>query len=186
MLARIKLEDNELGEAAGTVRRKRPLSWRRRPMRRQEGSKGGIKAGLLAEKLFNTSSAAPAARSSRLLEPYTATTRGSSQQHRSRSSIRQVKKFAPAIGADVAFNDLARSWPAEQAAGSASQPVLRPVLILRIGLRHLARRRCRHDCEAEYPTRKGRPDEGTPQHVAWVRPRCGPNRSAGCSAPGRS
>jgi hypothetical protein len=39
MLAGIQLEDNELGEAGGKVRRKRPLSSRRQPMRRQEGSK---------------------------------------------------------------------------------------------------------------------------------------------------
>jgi hypothetical protein len=39
MLARIKLEDNELGEAAGKVRRKPALSSRRQPMRRQKGSK---------------------------------------------------------------------------------------------------------------------------------------------------
>jgi hypothetical protein len=76
MLAGIQLEDNELGEAAGKVRRKRPLSSRRQPMRRQEGSKP-----VYPPKLFNTSPATPASRSSRLLEPYTATTLGSSQQH---------------------------------------------------------------------------------------------------------
>jgi hypothetical protein len=46
-----------------------------------------------------------------------------SREHRSRSSIRQIKKFAPAIGADVALYDLAGAKLAKQAAGGASQPV---------------------------------------------------------------
>ena len=66
-----------------------------------------------------------------------------SREHRSRSSIRQIKKFAPAIGADVALYDLAGAKLAKQAAGGASQPVFRPVLILRVGVGHFLLRRRR-------------------------------------------
>jgi hypothetical protein len=51
------------------------------------------------------------------------------------------QKFAPAIGADVAFHDLAGAGLPEQAASGASQPVLWPVLILRVGLRYFLLRR---------------------------------------------
>ena len=93
-----------------------------------------------------------------------------SREHRSRSSIRQIKKFAPAIGADVALYDLAGAKLAKQAAGGASQPVFRPVLILRVGVGHFLLRRRRP--EAKDSTAKRRMHQGAPQHGAWVRPRC--------------
>jgi hypothetical protein len=38
----------------------------------------------------------------------------------------------------------------------------------------------------EDPARKRRPDQGSPQHPAWVRPRCEPSRNVGCCGPDRS
>jgi len=76
MLAGIQLEDNELGEAAGKVRRKPPLPSRRQPMLRQKGSKP-----VYSPKTVQHVAGGAGQPVSRLLEPYTATTRGSSQQH---------------------------------------------------------------------------------------------------------
>jgi hypothetical protein len=113
--------------------------------------------------------------------------RGSKRRNAtSRHSIRQIKKFAPAIGADVAFHDLAGARLAEEAAGGASQPVFRLILIFRISLRDLLLRRCRRDCEPEDAAGQRRLDEDAPQHAARVRPRCGPSRSADCCGPARS
>ena len=75
------------------------------------------------------------------------------------SSIGQIKKFAPATGADVAFYDRAGAGLTEQAASGASQPVLRPVLIFCVGLRHLPLRRCRRGRPAEDHTGERRPDQ---------------------------
>src|SRR5205823_34403 len=100
--------------------------------------------------------------------------------------VRQIKKFAPAIGTDVAFHDLAGSRSAEQAAGGASQPVFWSVPILGVCLGHFLLRRSGRDRQTEDPTRKRGPDQGSPQHAAWVKPGCEPNRNASCCAPDRS
>jgi hypothetical protein len=76
MLAGIQLEDNELGEAAGKVRRKRPLPSRRQPMRRQKGSKPVYSPKTVKHVAGGAGQpVTPAAGA------YNATTRGSSQQH---------------------------------------------------------------------------------------------------------
>src|ERR1700723_3073959 len=54
--------------------------------------------------------------------------------------IRQIEQFAPAIGADVADDDLARARLDEERAGSAAEHALGLVLILRLRLRNLDRR----------------------------------------------
>jgi hypothetical protein len=62
-------------------------------------------------------------------------------------SVRQVKEFAPAIRADVALHDLARSRRAKQGARRTAETALWPVLIRGIGLRHLLLRQRPHDAE---------------------------------------
>jgi hypothetical protein len=61
------------------------------------------------------------------------------------TSIRQIEKLAPAAWADVALHYLAGPRRTKQGAGGAGEAVLRLVLILRLGLRHLLlRHRPRH------------------------------------------
>src|SRR5438270_3499626 len=72
------------------------------------------------------------------------------------------RKSAPAIGADVAFHDLAGAGFPEQTTSGASQPVRWLVLILRVGLRHLRLRWRRRDREAKDPAGKRRQHHGAP------------------------
>jgi hypothetical protein len=87
---------------------------------------------------------------------------GTFPNDRSRGSIRQIEKFAPAVGADVALHHLTGSGRPKQTASGAGQPVFWAVLIFGVTLRHLLLRKCRRDRAGEDRARERRPYQRSP------------------------